>query len=82
MGLTCAGRSGKSGELAGGGEGEGFGDIEVDSQLGTALEGLAEALSVGANHGLEPRAATLLRLHRGAPIGHEGQAVRHLQYEG
>ena len=57
----------------------GLGDIQDDTELSTALEGLAEALRLSLEHRLEARAAVTLRLGCGAAIGHKGQAISHGQ---
>lgn len=77
---TVGGR--RSGDFAGSGEGGGLGDVQNDAELSAALEGLAEAGSVSFEDGLEAAAASPCGLCIGAPIGHKGQAVRHVQDQG
>lgn len=78
---TAAVTDGGGGDVAGGGEGHGLGDVERDPQLSAVPEGLAQALGVGFEHRFEPRAARPLRLRRRAPRHHERQAVRHRQHQ-
>lgn len=49
--------------------------------MSAVLEGLAEAVGVGLENGLEAGAAGSLGLGGGAVVGHEGEAIGHVQNE-
>lgn len=67
--------------MAGGGERERLGDIDGDAELRAVSECLADAVGVGLNHRLQPRAARPLWLLRRAPRRHVGEAVHHVRHQ-
>lgn len=78
---TGAGGESRRRHVAGGGEGEGLGDIDGDAELGAVLEGLAETVGVGLNHRLEAGAARPLRLLGRAPRRHVRKTVHHVGHQ-